>query len=251
MANPLRWIELLFPAFMVFLATVVISAVIANSSAIFLARSTFVIVLRFVLMTTILLIQLPLIPRLLSLIVNRVDAWKSSIWEFVRARSRNFLARTTVPEIWILRPLQGIGLSMIFAERVLNIFEISERTSVTEALARPFLFTIGGILVALLLSTVWALDDLGIRLYFGKTGEVRMIGSIIGTTFPILFGVLGVYTLFENSGVVYGTFLTLGIVAILYPPYNILAIIHNSFMARYSQRFSIIASLRSAKTELR
>jgi hypothetical protein len=43
-----------------------------------------------------------------------------------------------------------------------------------------------GILVSLLLSFVWALDDLGMRYRNGRTGEVRMVGKYAGAVYSHL-----------------------------------------------------------------
>ena len=52
---------------------------------------------------------------------------------------------------------------------------------------------------SLFLSTVWALDDLGVKFYFGRTGEIRMAGSSIGTVIPLITGAIGITSVFHSN----------------------------------------------------
>ena len=52
------------------------------------------------------------------------------------------------------------------------------------------------VLVSLLLSTLWTMDDLGIRYFNRKDYEIKMVGKYVGTVMPIVFGFYGVLSLF-------------------------------------------------------
>ena len=101
---------------------------------------------------------------------------------------------------WIFRPFQGIGIGFLFETKLLAALQII--TGVTE---KPFLFfprgqfqlgrmlVISGItvVISLLLSTLWTLDDTGIRYVNRKNQELKMIGKYVGTLMPIPSGSTG------------------------------------------------------------
>ena len=132
----------------------------------------------------------------------------------------------------LLRPLQGIALSMIFTDRLQQIVELTGETTYSRLLVRLILPIVGNVMVSLLLSTAWAMDDLGVRFYFKKTGEVRTAGSNVGLILPVITGVISVASLFWNRTIIEALVGVIGIVMASYPPYIFFVVIHNEFVRR-------------------
>ena len=145
---------------------------------------------------------------------------------------------------WVLRPLQGIGLSMLIAAKLLSFLEIYKGNKVTLNTVLPpghFNFerflgaTAIAIIVSLLLSFLWALDDLGVRYHNKKTQEVRMIGKYIGLLLPIFFGFYGIINLFEDHSRLLAAQYIAQMVVVLYPPFVILNVLHARYLARHEE----------------
>jgi hypothetical protein len=94
---------------------------------------------------------------------------------------------------WLLRPLQGIGLVLIFGAKILWVLQIATGEAILPDLLIPkgqfeiarFLVVTGIIiLISLLLSVLWTLDDFGIRYFSRKNHEIKMIGKYVGTLRP-------------------------------------------------------------------
>jgi hypothetical protein len=99
-------------------------------------------------------------------------------------------------------------------------------------LFRLSLFVIGGALTSVFLSIVWTLDDLGVRIYNAKTGEVRMAGTSVGTILPLITGAIGVVGLFHASLPADAMIDLLDIVTVLYPPDVLFTVFHHEFAKR-------------------
>ena len=163
------------------------------------------------------------------------------IYRFVVARMREKLLQTErrrEPRLhpikhWIFRPLQGIGIGLLFETKLLAALQI-----LTGAPAQPILFfsrgqiqlgrflVITGIIVviSLVLSTLWTLDDVGIRYVNRADQEIKMIGKYVGTVMPILFGFYGIFSLMADYPARQAFIFLFRIVMILYPPFAIFAV---------------------------
>ncbi len=140
---------------------------------------------------------------------------------------------------WIFRPLQGIGIGLLFQTKLLAVLQV-----ITGVTARPFLFfpprqieferllVVSGITVfiSLFLSFLWTLDDMGIRYVNRKDQEIKMIGKFVGTLMPILFGFYGVFSLLANYPRGQAAINLLKILVILYPPFAAFSIFHSYFV---------------------
>ena len=142
---------------------------------------------------------------------------------------------------WLLRPLQGIGIGLLFGMKLLSVLQVMTGATATASLLIPtgqfqlgrFLIVSGiTILVSLLLSTLWTLDDMGIRYFNRKNHEVRMIGKYAGTLMPILFGFYGVFSLFSQFQRTEAFVYLLQIVVILYPPFAVFSVFHIHFVQK-------------------
>ncbi len=154
---------------------------------------------------------------------------------------------------WIFRPLQGIGIGLLFEARLLTALQI-----LTGVTAQPVLFSsrgqiqlermliISGItmVISLFLSTLWTLDDVGIRYANRKDQELKMIGKYVGTLMPILFGFYGIFSLLDDYPARQAFVFLFRIVVILYPPFAVFAVMHFRFLRGREEQFSERTSLR-------
>jgi hypothetical protein len=183
------------------------------------------------------------------------------IYRFVVARMREKLLQTEnrqEPRIhpikhWIFRPFQGIGIGLLFETKLLAAFQI-----LTGVTAPPFLFLhrgqlqlgrmliISGITVGIsfFLSTLWTLDDMGIRYVNRKDQEIKMIGKYVGTLMPIIFGFYGIFSLIADYPARQVFIFLYRTVLILYPPFTVFAVFHFRFLSRRREHFSERASLK-------
>jgi hypothetical protein len=183
------------------------------------------------------------------------------IYRFVVARMREKLLQTEKRgepclhpiKHWIFRPLQGIGIGLLFETKLLAALQI-----LTGVTAQPVLFfsraqfqlerllIISGItvVISLLLSTLWTLDDVGIRYVNRKDQELKMIGKYVGTLMPILFGFYGIFSLIADYPARQAFIFLFRIVVILYPPFAVFAVMHFRFLRSREDHFSERTSLK-------
>ncbi len=183
------------------------------------------------------------------------------IYRFVVARMRERLLLTgkrLEPSIhplkcWFFRPLQGIGIGLLFETKLLAALQI-----LTGVATQPFLFfsrgqfelgrmlVISGItvVISLLLSTLWTLDDVGIRYVNRKDQEIKMIGKYVGILMPILFGFYGIFSLIADYPPKQAFIFLFRTVMILYPPFAVFAVIHFRFLRNREETFYEGTSLR-------
>ncbi len=182
------------------------------------------------------------------------------IYRFVVSQMREKLLQTERREEacvhaikhWIFRPLQGIGIGLLFETKLLAALQILAGVA-----AQPVLFfsrghfqldrvlIVSGITVAisLFLSTLWTLDDMGIRYANRKNQELKMIGKYVGTVMPILFGFYGVFSLLADYPTKQAFLFLFRIGMILYPPFTVFAVMHFRFLRSREEQFSERTSL--------
>jgi hypothetical protein len=185
----------------------------------------------------------------------------SPIFGFVVDKMRGRLLQTETirePGIhpmkhWIFRPFQGIGIGLLFETKLLTALQI-----ITGVTTRPFFllhrtqFQLGRMLVisgitvviSILLSILWTLDDVGIRYVNRKDQEIRMIGKYVGTLMPVLFGFYGIGSLIADYPTLEVFNYLFKIVIILYPPFMVFTIFHAHFVKNRAAYFSRKASLK-------
>ena len=142
---------------------------------------------------------------------------------------------------WPLRPFQGIGIGLLFGTKLLLVLQIVTGEPATASLLIPtgqfqpgrFLIVTGiTIVISLLLSTLWTLDDMGIRYFNRKNHEVRMIGKYADTLMPIFFGFYGIFSLFNQFQRTEALMYLFQIIVILYPPFAFFSIFHAHFLEK-------------------
>ena len=148
---------------------------------------------------------------------------------------------------WLLRPLQGIGIGLLFGAKLLSVLQVVTGATASASLLIPkgqfqlgrFMVVAGiTVLISLLLSTIWTLDDMGIRHFNRKNHELRMIGKYMGIVMPVLFGFYGVLSLLGEYSRTEALLYLFQIVVILYPPFAILSIFHAHFVRRNIESLS-------------
>jgi hypothetical protein len=147
---------------------------------------------------------------------------------------------------WLLRPLQGIGVGLIFGTKILWVLQIATGSAASPALLIPkgqfeigrFLIVTGiMILISLLLSVLWTVDDLGIRYFNRKNHEIKMIGKYVGTLMPVLFGFYGAFSLLSQFQMTQALTYLLQIAVILYPPFAVFSVFHAHFLRKRAGTF--------------
>lgn len=231
----------LLPAFMIFGLTIIISLLTGNPQDLFLAHSTSSVLAKFMLATPVLMIPIAILPRILTY-AGKIKNDQLFGWLVISNGSPHH--EFTVSNDLLLRPFQGIALSLIFAERFLDFLEFSTGNSYTSILIRStvFAFLMVNPLISSFLSFVWTFDDLGVKVYNKRTDELRMLGRSIGVAIPLITGAVGVFTMFHRAYFMDALIDLVGTLMVLYPPYVLFVIFHHEFVRRrfidFSQRLS-------------
>ena len=148
---------------------------------------------------------------------------------------------------WLFRPFQGIGIGLLFATKLLGVLQIvTGSTSTTSILLPQGQFQLGRLLIAtgitilasLVLSTLWTMDDLGIRYFNRKDYEIKMLGKYVGTLMPIVFGLYGVFSLFDQFSRIQAFTYLFQMIVILYPSFAVFSIFHAHFIQRRAENVS-------------
>jgi len=101
------------------------------------------------------------------------------------------------------------------------------------------LWVISGItvVISLLLSILWTLDDVGIRYVNRKDQEIRMIGKYVGTLMPLIFGLYGIFSLSADFPTLQVFIYIFKTVIILYPPFTVFTVFHTWFLKNKAEYF--------------
>jgi hypothetical protein len=245
----LRTTVALSPALAVLILTLAISFVSGHPRDLFLTSSIRGIAARFAMSTLALVLPIWSLPWFIGL-TGKVAKNYSWLGELARSTA-TINTELTKTVVWVLRPVQGISLSLIVAERFLTFPESSTGTLDRAILIRVSLFVVGGALTSVFLSLVWTLDDLGIRFYNVKTGEVHMAGNSIGTILPLITGAIGITSLFHTSLPLDALTDLIEIVIVLYSPYVLFTVIHHEFVMRRKEALSKELVTKQVETKIR
>ncbi len=177
-----------------------------------------------------------------------------SLRSFVRRKKEIFVQITGKQQLeirpikhWLFRPFQGIGIGLLFATKLLSVLQIITGSNTKTPLFLPrgqfqlgrLLIATGiTILVALLLSTLWTMDDLGIRYFNRKDYEIKMVGKYVGTLMPIVFGLYGVLSLFGEFPKMEALLYLFRVIVILYPPFAVFSVFHGYFVLKRAEDLS-------------
>jgi hypothetical protein len=230
-----EFIRVIWPALVVLVATLIISVFITEFTYVAGLKALWMIILRFFRLLIVLtppLLLLPVVCAGLRILLNRKAKRLIQLQELQDYTITPF-------KHWLLRPLQGIGLAMLIAAKLLVFLQIYTGTAADAAVLLPLVMfnpwrlisaTAIAVVTSLLLSILWTLDDLGVRYYNSKTKEVKMIGKYLGLLLPIFFGFYGIVNLFENYGQIEAVKYLIQMTIILYPPFLIFGAIHSFYI---------------------
>jgi len=230
------------PALVILLATLIISTFITEFTFNFGLKAVWKTLFRFLRLSLLLTLPMFLLPGICSVmerVLNRGKRYLIHVHD-----DRNIAVRPL--KNWVVRPIQGIGLVMLMATKLLAFLEIYTGSRIAlDTVLPPGRFDPGrffssiaiGIVVSVLLSFLWNLDDLGIRHYNRKTREVRMIGKYIGLLVPIFFGFYGIISLFENNSQLLVAKYVAQMAVILYPPFVVFNVLHSRYLKSREEVF--------------
>ena len=230
------------PALALLLATLIISAFITEFTFNFGLTAVWKTLLRFLRLSLLLTLPLLLLPSLCTLLEGLFNRGRRHLIQMQEDRDPAIHPLKN----WVMRPFQGIGLAMLLATKLLTLLEIYTGSRITVDTILPqgafnpgrFISSIAiGIVVSLLLSCLWSLDDLGIRYYNKKTKEVRMIGKYVGLLLPIFFGFYGIISLFQNNAQLTVINYVAQMVVVLYPPFVVLNVLHSRYLKSHEAIF--------------
>lgn len=227
----------LWPVFAVLISNTLIAAFLTEFTFLGGANALWEVPVRYLRISFNLTLPLFLLP-IFCLMVQRLINRREKGLMGTQDRNLNISQGKT----WFLRPFQGIGLSLLLAAKLLAVLQDYSGTPlVSSVVLPPGQFLLGrffavlsiGILVSLLLSFVWALDDLGIRYRNGRTGEVRMVGKYLGVILPIVFGFYGFINILKDVTFLQAVYYVFQMAVVLYPPFCTLAVCHTVYVRRY------------------
>lgn len=223
------------PTLATLLVTLVISAFITEFTFNFGLTALWKTLLRFLRLSFLLTLPLLLLPGLCTLLGGLFNRGARHLIQMQEDRDPAIHPLKN----WVIRPFQGIGLAMLLATKLLTFLEFYTGSKITVDTILPqgafnpgrFISSIAiGVVVSLLLSFLWTLDDLGIRYYNKKTKEVRMIGKYVGLLLPIFFGFYGIISLFENNTQLIVAKYVAQMVVVLYPPFVVFNVLHSRYL---------------------
>ena len=220
-----------WPAFTVLLGVIFIAVFVAEFTFLSGIKSLWKVLYRFLRLSFILILPILIIPYICT-IMSRLLHTKHG--RLIQLQEERTLEIDHI-QVWLLKPLQGIALTMLLAVKLIDFLQIYVDESIMGNVIIPtgqFDLTrfLGAniilIVTSIFLPFLWTLDDLGIRYYNTKSGEVRMVGKYVGVLLPIILGLYGMITLFKDSDRYLAIWNILQISLVLYSPFVMLAVVH-------------------------
>lgn len=242
-------IKAIWPALIVLTITFITSVFFMEFTFVSGIKAAWIIILRFFRLSLILLLPLLSLPWVFTLTNHLFQKGSRELVQIQHERTQQEISPL---KNWLLRPFQGIGISMLIATKLIFVLEIYSGGGIDASVILPPLsfspwrfltITAMVVIVSLMLSYLWTLDDLGIRLYNRKTREVRMIGKYLGLILPVVFGFSGMMALSRNHSTVTALQYLAQMILILYPPFLVFNVFHafyiNSRESRLLQRLHV------------
>src|SRR4030043_1040785 len=238
-----RWSKEITPAIVILIFTISLSVFLGDFTFLKGSEAIYKGFFRFFRITLLLCFPLYLLLPVFGRL-RKVIQRKNSI--FLQVKEKQDLEIHPVKH-WLLRPFQGIGIGLLFGTKLLSVLQVMTGEAATASLLIPtgqfqfgrFLIVAGiTIFVSLLLSTIWTLDDMGIRKFNRKNQEIKMIGKYAGTLMPILFGFYGVFSLFSQFQKKEALIYLFQMIVILYPSFTIFSVFHTHFLRRNIESLS-------------
>ncbi len=227
-----HWLVELLPAFLTFSFSIVFALYLGSHAASDPWRVFYRTFLRFFRYTLFLCLPLYFLRPIYHFILGKGKEALIQIDHPVEVTSHLF-------KNWLFRPFQGIGIGFLFATKLISVIETiagpltSSSSSIIAShyqLGRMLLVIAITIIISLLLSTLWTLDDMGIRYYNRRDQELKMIGKYVGTLMPLIFGLYGLFSLlahYPRGSILLHVF---RIILAFYPPLVVFVIVHSHFI---------------------
>lgn len=231
------WLRDTAPAFLVLLISLFIAFFVSEFVFVSGVTALWKILFRFVRTSLVLITPVLLLPFTCSFLRGVLSRSGRKLVQVREERIRSILFF----EAWSVRPLQGIGLSMLIATKLISALQLYTGSKVPGSLLLPTggfvlgkFFTTTTIFVgtSILLSFLWTLDDLGIRHYNKKTGEIRMIGKYLGVLLPTAFGFYGLMNLYGEYAQALALKYVTQMMVVLYPSFVIFAVFHHHYIQK-------------------
>jgi len=235
-----RWSKEVAPAILILILTISLSIFLGEFTFLKGSEAIYKGLLRFFRITLLLCFPLYLLLPIFGAL-GRVVQRKNEA--FLQVKEKQDLEIHPVKH-WLLRPFQGIGIGLLFGTKLLSVLQVVTGTTASASLLIPkgqfqfgrFMVVTGIIvLISLLLSTIWTLDDMGIRYFNRKNHEIKMIGKYAGTLMPILFGFYGIFSLFSQFQKTQALLYLFQVAVILYPPFAIFSVFHTHFVQKRAE----------------
>jgi hypothetical protein len=249
----MRFLQEIWPSLAVLLVTASTASFVTEFTFVSGIKALWLVLFRFVRLTLVLTIPILLLPFVCSKMKGIFNTKYRRLMQIQEEAGLN-LDRL---QVWLLRPLQGIGLSMLIATKFVGVLQLYLGTPIPGRVIVPtgqfnlvrFLSANSILfLTSLLLLFLWTVDDLGIRQVNKKSGEVKMIGRYVGLLLPVIFGVYGLLTLFGESARSLAIWYIIQMVLVLYSPFVMLAIAHLRYLK--SHEAALMEKLEVAKQAL-
>jgi hypothetical protein len=233
----INWLRDAAPAFVVLLVSMLIAFFVSEFVFVSGATAIWKILLRLLRTSVVLIIPVLLLPFTCALLRPLLSRSGRKLVQIREERIRSI----HLVEAWVVRPLQGIGLSMLIATKLISVLQIYTGSKINGS----FLLPSGGFILgkfitttaifvgtSILLSFLWTLDDLGIRHFNKKTGEIRMIGKYLGALLPTVFGFYGLMNLYGEYAQPLALKYVTQMAVVLYPPFVMFAVFHHRYMQK-------------------
>jgi len=226
-----------WPAFAILLGVLFISIFVTEFTFLSGIKSLWKVLFRFLRLSFILILPILVIPYICTIVSRLLHTKHGRLIQLQEERTLEI----DHLYVWLLKPLQGIALTMLAAVKLVGFLQIYLGESITGSVIIPtgqFHFTrfLGAniilIVTSIFLSFLWTLDDLGIRYYNTKSGEVKMVGKYVGVLLPIIFGLYGMIALFKDSDRYLAIWNVLQMSLVLYSPFVLLAVVHFLYIRR-------------------
>jgi hypothetical protein len=246
-------IRALWPAITVLFVSVLVAIIFGNFAFLSGTEAVWKIFVRFLRHSANLIIPVMLLPLIffcLSLIFNRGSRRLIIIredFEFSLSRLHSLL----------IRPFQGISFVMLFATKLIAFLDIYSGSPTDPAiilfqngfnLMRFTVSTSIGIVTALLLASIWGLNDIGIRCYNKKKVEIQKLGKKFGVILSIVFGFYGIFQLQKNNPALLAIYYIFQMVIVLYPAFFAFSLFHSWYIRKY--RLALINRLRATPANI-
>jgi hypothetical protein len=227
-----HWSREMIPGFLVFLFSIIFSLYLSDQSGPEGWKVVYRVFLRFFRYTLFLCLPLYLLKPIYRFILEK---GKGSLIQL--GHPREIIINPL--KHWLFRPFQGIGISFVFATKLLAVIQ-----TITGPLTNPSPPIISGqyqigrmllviavtIIVSLLLSTLWTMDDMGIRYHNRRDQELKMIGKYVGTIMPLIFGLFGLFSLLAHYPKENTLLHVFRIILAFYPPLVVFVVAHSHFI---------------------